>query len=106
MSDKTSWQKMLKNDIAEIDLLEEKNKIKDLLPEETKPYFLEANEEVYHFEYPVEQYPTKIKSVNFDKIPDVEGVLKGVKGQYLIFENGQVLNVRNHEGFVVNITVN
>ena len=106
MSDKTSWQKMLKNNIAEIDLLEEKSKIKDLLSEETKPYFLETNEEVYHFEYPVVQYPTKIKSVNFDKIPDVEGVLKGVKGQYLIFENGQVLNVRNHEGFVVNITVN
>ncbi len=105
MSDKTSWQKMLKNEVATIDLIAEKNKIKDLLPEETKPYFLDSNKEVYHFEYPVVQYPTKIKSVNFDKIPTIEGVLKGVKGQYLLFENGQVLNVRNHEGFVVEIVV-
>jgi len=32
-------------------------------------------------------------------------VLKGIKGQYLLFQDGTVFNVRNHEGFVVEINV-
>ena len=34
------------------------------------------------------------------------GKLIGLKGQYLIFEDGTVFNVRSNEGVVVNITVN
>ena len=51
--------------------------------------------------FPVEKYPEKIKSSNLDKTPSYSGVLKGVKGQYLIFEDGTVFNVRNWEGYVV-----
>ena len=56
--------------------------------------------------YPVIQVPEKITSFNFDKQPEVEGVLLGVKGQYLIFGDGTVFNVRSNEGYVVRITVN
>jgi hypothetical protein len=56
--------------------------------------------------FPVEQYPTKVKSLNLDKTPSYSGVLKGVKGQDLIFEDGTVFNVRNWEGYVVEVIVN
>ena len=55
--------------------------------------------------FPVEQYPTKVKSLNLDKTPSYSGVLKGVKGQYLIFEDSTVFNVRNWEGYVVDMGI-
>ena len=51
-------------------------------------------------EFPVEKYPEKIKSLNFDKDPDVEGVLQGIKGQYLILDTG-VINIRKFGGYLV-----
>lgn len=106
VTDKTSWQKMLKNTISEGDLVAKRNELKEYLPEEVLPYFLEDNADVYDLEYPVNQYPEKIKSLNILKAQSYEGVLKGVKGQYLIFEDGTVFNVRNNEGLVVSINVN
>lgn len=40
VADKTSWQKMLKNEISEADLFEEREKLKSYIPEEAQPYFL------------------------------------------------------------------
>ena len=34
-----------------------------------------------------------------------EGKLIGIKGQYLIFEDGTVFNVRSNEGYIVRIDV-
>ena len=48
--------------------------------------------------YPVEQYPTKIVSHNFDKKPVFEGTLTGIKGQYLILDIG-VVNIRKFGGY-------
>ena len=50
------------------------------------------------FIYPVEQYPEKIKSHNLDKTPIIRGVLSGIKGQYLILDNG-VINIRKYSGY-------
>ena len=50
-------------------------------------------------------YPEKVKSLGFDKTPRIEGRLTGIKGQYLIFENGEVLNIRKHTGYVVTIEI-
>jgi hypothetical protein len=33
------------------------------------------------------------------------GVLKGIKGQYLIFEDDTVFNIRGNEGLVVDIKI-
>ena len=49
--------------------------------------------------YPVLKYPVKIKSLNFDKDPDVTGVLTGIKGQYLMFEDNTVINMRKFGGY-------
>ncbi len=32
----------------------------------------------------------------------LEAVLQGIKGQYLYFEEGRVLNIRKHTGYVAN----
>ncbi|GAK91378.1 hypothetical protein JCM19297_877 [Nonlabens ulvanivorans] len=58
-----------------------------------------------HINFPVLQYPTKVKTVNLSKTPEHSGIVKGIKGQYLIFEDGHVMNVRSHEGYVVDLTI-
>ncbi|WP_196889659.1 DUF2797 domain-containing protein [Aureivirga sp. CE67] len=101
--DKTNWRKMLKNEVIDADLTAELPKIKEVLPEEVKQYFSENPQEVLSLNYPVEKYPTKVKSLNLDKTPSYSGKLMGVKGQYLIFEDGTVFNIRSNEGYVVEI---
>lgn len=103
-TDKTNWQRMLKNQIDEsIDLEEEKWSIHEQLPADLTIYFSE-NDEITEIQYPVIQYPEKVKSISLDKTPLVEGKLTGIKGQYLIFEDGSVMNVRKHTGYEVEIT--
>ena len=59
-----------------------------------------ANEKVIDIQYPVEQYPVKVKSFNFDKVAEVEGILQGIKGQYLLLDTG-VINIRKFTGYEV-----
>ena len=66
--------------------------------------FIADNEET-HIDFPVSKYPEKLKTLNLDKTQAYEGVLKGVKGQYLIFEDDTVFNVRSWEGYVVRISI-
>lgn len=102
VSDKTSWRKMLQNDIEDVDLVEWRNKLKSSIPDEAIGYFLNDREET-HMEFPVLKYPEKVNSLNLDKTPSYKGVLKGIKGQYLIFEDNTVFNVRGSEGYYVGI---
>lgn len=103
-TDKTNWQRMLKNEIDEsIDLEEEKWQLHEQLPSDLTAYFSE-NDEIIEMNYPVELYPSKVKSLSFDKTPEITGKLSGIKGQYLLFEDGSVLNIRKHTGYEVEIT--
>ncbi|MBD0824576.1 DUF2797 domain-containing protein [Aestuariibaculum marinum] len=104
VSDKTNWRTMLKNDIEDENLVEWRERLKQYIPDEVMEYFIESNSET-NLEYPVHQYPLKPKSLNLGKTPSYQGVLKGVKGQYLIFEDQTVFNVRSNEGLVVNIAI-
>lgn len=104
-SDKTNWQKMLKNEVTSIDILQEKKRVQDLLPAEVRDYFHPEKEEILELNYPVLQYPTKVTSLNLDKTPNYAGKLIGIKGQYLMFEDGTVFNIRTFEGYVVKISV-
>jgi hypothetical protein len=105
VSDKTSWQKMLKNNVLDADLIEEREKLKKYIPEEAQPYFLENNCKIVEIKYPVLKYPIKINSLNLEKTSAFSGKLVGIKGQYLIFEDNSVFNVRNSEGYKVIITI-
>ena len=57
------------------------------------------------FDFPVKHYPEKVKSLNFDKTPEITGVLQGIKAQYLILDSG-VLNIRKFAGYLVEFTEN
>lgn len=103
-TDKTSWQKMLKNEIdEEIDLLEEKWSLEDQLPGDILEYFSDDGT-LWELNYPVLEYPAAVKSLSLDKTPVIEGQLKGIKGQYLLFEGGHVFNVRKHSGYHVQVS--
>ena len=104
IADKTNWRKMLKNEIKDENLVEKRDTLKEFIPDEVKEYFIESNTET-NLEFPVHQYPEKPKSLNIDKAQEFTGKLVGVKGQYLIFEDQTVFNVRSNEGKVVKIEI-
>jgi hypothetical protein len=104
-ADKTNWRKMLTNSIEHIDLLEERLKLEKILPTEVHEYFFLNKNDLYEMHYPVLEYPTKVKSLSLEKNPNFEGKLTGIKGQYLMFEDGTVFNIRSSEGYVVRISV-
>ncbi|PIE86258.1 MAG: hypothetical protein CSA05_01335 [Bacteroidia bacterium] len=102
-ADKTSWQRMLKNQVDySAELLEQKQKAARLLPDELKQ-FVYDNNEITKIQYPVVQYPEKVKSKSFDKMKIIQGRLTGIKGQYLIFDDNSVLNIRKHSGYLVQL---
>ena len=104
-ADKTNWRKMLTNDIVHMDLIEERLKLESLLPQEVREYFHLEKNDLYEMNYPVLEYPKKINSLSLEKTPNFQGKLMGIKGQYLIFEDGTVFNIRSSEGYVVTIKV-
>ena len=105
VADKTNWRKMLKNDIEEADLKEWQNKLRPFIPEEAKEFFIENNA-LTEINFPVHQYPEKPKSLNIVKEQNYSGKLVGIKGQYLIFEDQTVFNIRSNEGIVVELNIN
>jgi hypothetical protein len=104
VADKTNWRKMLKNDIEDANLLDWREKLKQYIPDEAVAYFIANNSET-HINFPVDQYPEKPSSLNLKKQIEYSGKLVGVKGQYLIFEDNTVFNIRANEGLVVEINI-
>lgn len=104
-ADKTNWQKMLKNEVPPTDLLEERLKTEALLPNEVRDYFFNQQANLYQMNYPVLFYPKKVTSLSLDRTPNFKGKLSGIKGQYLLFQDGTVFNVRTFEGYVVKINI-
>ena len=109
VNDKTSWQRMLKGEPEEINLSERrdvlftqfKSDIDSIRKEHGEDSVIElSNEEQQTFHFPVENYPEKVKSFNFDKTPEISGTLVGIKAQYLILDSG-VLNIRKFAGYLV-----
>ena len=111
VSDRTDWRKMLKFDAEPLDLKEIRDEllvkceseISNIRSEQGDAALEAIDEDVVEIKFPVSEYPEKVKSLNFDKQPEIEGTLKGIKGQYLILDTG-VLNIRKFSGY--NIEVN
>ena len=104
VADKTNWRTMLKNDLVDENLVEWRERLKGFIPDEAKDYYIANNTET-NMEFPVLQYPLKPKSLNIKKEGAYSGKLVGIKGQYLIFEDQTVFNIRSNEGLVVEIGV-
>ncbi|MFT6603386.1 MAG: hypothetical protein ACJARO_000896, partial [Bacteriovoracaceae bacterium] len=95
-ADKTNWRKMLKGDVEDVSLEAVREEIYETYGNLIDDYEAEdLDEEVLEISYPIESVPEKISSLSFDKKPLIEGVLTGIKGQYLILDTG-VLNIRKH----------
>ena len=61
-------------------------------------------EEIIELYFPY-QSSEKISVFTLEKKPTFEGVLKGIKGQYLHFDGDYFINIRNHEGYVVDLEI-
>jgi hypothetical protein len=98
MPDKTDWRKMLKGEKTEKDLEETKRNISSMLPENSRQFYSEESKVMEIF-FPIMDYPKKVTSLSFDKNNRIEGLLKGIKGQYLILADDTVINIRAHSGY-------
>ena len=104
LSDKTNFRKMLANVEPDCSELEHwKEECFDHLGSVYEPFFIDEPPE--EFVYPVLNFPIKVNSLTLDKAPNIEGTLEGIKGQYLLFDGGRVLNVRRHSGYRVRINI-
>lgn len=104
ISDKTNWIKMLQTDSSDADLLFEKKKLAVLLSEENKKYLTKDNS-IINIKYPYHYSSSKFSNISLDKNSEIEGVLEGIKGQYLVFNDGQTINIRKHNGYFVEIDI-
>lgn len=111
IADKTNWRTLLKGNNEPLAL---KEAALELLPQveeaiakiqaehgEDSVEILDEN--ILDIAFPVNEFPTKIVSHNFDKNPEVTGVLNGIKGQYLLFDTG-VINIRKFGSYEVIVT--
>jgi hypothetical protein len=118
VADKTNWRKMLKNEYPEIDIKQEKQNMIEIMIDNLERNNYGQNfsyiydnisddeaQKIVQIKYPVLEYPQKITSFNLDKNPIVEGVLQGIKGQYLILDTG-VINMRKYCGYLMEATFN
>ncbi|ATC97736.1 hypothetical protein AN214_01468 [Pseudoalteromonas sp. P1-9] len=111
IADKTNWRNMLKGNGEVIDLKSQGaaliEQIRPKLTELSELFgataITELDEEVVELDFPISEFPSKISSFNFDKNPEVTGVLKGIKGQYLIFDTG-VINIRKFTSYEVTVS--
>lgn len=113
VSDKTDWRKMLRDGNDKIDMLAKRDEIfyeiaTTIQAIAAKFKFGDIEiltaEAVYEFNYPVLQYPDKISSFDLDKIPQINDMLQGIKGQYLLFKSG-VINLRKYTGYEISIAI-
>ena len=103
LTDRTNWQRMLKNEVIDADLVAKKALVSDALDADLRQY-IDTDDTVCSIDYPVDRYPEKVKSVGFDKQAEIEGCLAGIKGQYLIFDDNRVLNIRKHNGYRITVS--
>jgi len=105
ISDKTNWRQMLSEvSPVEVDLVHEKKKLSRFFPDDLTSY-VTGTEHVTVIHYPVKKYPQKVKSLNLDKDFRIAGVLSGIKGQYLLFGDNSVINVRKFGGYLIRFSV-
>ena len=109
VADKTNWRALLKGDAVPLDLPAIRDQLLASCAEGIaalqQRFGLQAiqpvsDAEVVEIRYPVQAYPTKVASHDLEKTPVVEGILKGIKGQYLILDTG-VINLRKYTAYQV-----
>lgn len=103
-SDKTNWRKMLQNNFEIVDWALERKRALNYLPEDSSKY-ISDDIQVSSMNFPVFKVPKKVQSLNLLKQKTYQGKLIGLKGQYLIFEDETVFNIRSNEGIKIQIDI-
>ncbi len=113
VTDRTSWQQLLKGHPEAQDLAAMRS---DLLARCApgiealqRAHGLQAiqpavDAAVWEIAYPVLEFPQKVRSLALEKLGEVEGELLGIKGQYLLLSSG-VINIRKYTGHQVALLV-
>ncbi len=105
VADKTNWLKMLSGDTThQINLIDEKARLSALLPSELQQYS-ERDNTIYPIFYPVQSIPGLLYQISLEQNAEISGRLVGIRGQYLIFDDGGVLNIRKYSGYFVDFSV-
>ncbi len=114
VTDRTNWRAMLKGQVAELDMLAERDRLLALVEgdiQEIRQQFPDETVELVDIiaktpmQYPVDVWPEKVVSMNLDKTPEISGQLMGIKGQYLILDSG-CLNIRKFGSYHVEVSRN
>ncbi len=107
VADRTDWRKMLKGEAEPLDLAGMRDELAHTCGADVAELQRQFGSDDIEFlpdaavtaiRYPIERYPDKVRSLNLDKTPKIEGVLTGIKGQYLILDAG-VINMRKYAGY-------
>jgi hypothetical protein len=101
---------MLKGQPAAVDLIAQRDQLNELIQHDINTINEQfggqvvepLEEQIVEITYPVLDYPAKVRSFNLDKTLEAGGILQGIKGQYLIFDNG-VINLRKYTGYHLNV---
>lgn len=109
VTDRTNWQAMLKDQVDELDMEAEREQmfakaeeVISALEQRFGTFAIqrETESKATRIHYPVNNYPSKVSSLSFDKTAEISGQLQGIKGQYLILDTG-VVNIRRFTGYQV-----
>ncbi len=111
VNDKTNWRRLLQGVAISLDMVQQWQQLKakaapdlDALINEftlDNVQILDAMPVVIN--YPVRCYRSSVQALNFDRQPFVEGMLCGIKGQYLMLDTG-VLNIRKFSAYNVQLS--
>lgn len=108
VSDRTDWRRMLRGEPRSRDLPAERDALMAACGDELAALEAELGEGALAsvtahpvtLRYPVRRYPDRVRARSLEGESPVEGVLEGVKGQYLLLDCG-VLNIRRFSGYQV-----
>ena len=113
VADKTNWRAMLKGQVDELDMPQQRDRLLDHcaagIAALQERFGLQAIQpltgaEPVAIRYPVLQHPVKVVSLDLEKAPQITGTLLGIKGQYLMFDAG-VINIRKYGAYHVRVSV-
>ena len=112
VADKTNWRTMLSGPAQSINLAESRDQLFSQSQSELDNLIEQYGEqhvqlirqaEQQTFNFPVNKYPEKVKTLSLDKQEIISGELMGIKGQYLLLDQG-AFNVRRFTGYRVKLT--
>lgn len=101
LTDRTDWRRMLlddRDDRDEESLLALRDALVSFLPPDLASFGVEEKD-VFEFSYPVSRYPISVEAIPLERVRRIEGVLSGIRGQYLYFDESKVINLRKYSGY-------